>query len=216
MNYAKSIFPVFEFVRSNPSSIKVRAKIKGTAFFVTKDGIFLSCAHVFDRSDDDGEYYFSGFEDSLSLDKRIQINVLAQDKANDIFIGQVGTICSTPFKLTRNPIISNKLQALGYPGVELKGMEELDLTKIKLQNDLNTFISSCTLEKALYNDRTYRIEGFCMKTPGSLGMSGGPVVNNQGLVCGVSAANSHTPNYAVATKISSYFELADKYEVKIS
>ena len=83
----KAVFPIFRV--DQIAQNQARLGVVGTGFFISANGNFVSVAHIFDNNTDKTKFmYFGELPENLENPKT-DIEEVARDDGNDIFIGRV-------------------------------------------------------------------------------------------------------------------------------
>jgi len=173
---AESLFPIFYV---NPES--ELAGVCGTGFFVSHGGLFLTSEHVM-ASPPPGAtaYYYGRTPDEVCAP--LAFEHVASDPAHDLYAGRVAS--GQPVELADEPVRPGDAVCLsGYP------MAVLDVGPQGLVGNVRrywqpTFVIDAT--EAVVDGRTY--DGYIVQHACFPGMSGGPVFDTEGRVCGLAGA----------------------------
>lgn len=176
----------------------------GTGFFIKSDGTFLSASHVFDKRSDNIKYLFLDNRVNGWKTPPIEIATIKEDCSKDILLGKIDFKPSAILPLSNKLVAVNEnVRQIGYPEFEFSmNGGVLDLSKM-LENLINT--------KVIHNDCHYTdeihypcdVSVFVSLTQHASikGMSGGPVVNELGVVHGILTGNSLVNGNSVAAVI---------------
>ncbi len=185
-NIKKAMFPIFRVDQIEQNQIRIN--VVGTGFFISSNGNFISVAHVFDNKIDKTKFYYFGKLPENIEQPHIEIEEMARDDDNDIFIGKIKKNTPDFVSLSKTiPDIGRTVCIGGYPlaqitknsqgGIVLNGVRRyfqpsfvLDYTKSLSDNGQG-------------KNRTH--DGFLVRDIGLFGMSGGPVFNTGGMVLGI-------------------------------
>lgn len=182
----KAMFPIFRIEKLNPQQFQIG--VAGTGFFVDDNGHFITVAHVFDNTTDKSSFKYLGLLPDGLLQKQVDIEKIAVDDENDIFLGRVAIPKSDFLDLSDDePKIGRSICLSGYPlaslvpgpnnSIDVSGVRRyfqpsfvLDLAMVKSNNGLGKIRNH---------------SGFMLRDTGLFGMSGGPVFDVEGNVLGI-------------------------------
>lgn len=178
----ESVFPIL------CQGTGTKVAILATGFFIQDTGIFMSCAHVFEKPDVPNPRYFFLPKERCSLSDVIEIEEIDQYPQYDLAIGRVPDWKSKPIPISNcEPKSGDKVVLHGYPGRFLTKPREIAKPLI-------------TEMSVIHGDFDYTIDAhgrefraiIASKTAPT-GVSGGPLVDEQNKAIGV---YSHwTPNH---------------------
>lgn len=186
----KAIFPIFAWQQSNN---QVGVGVSGTGFFINKDGYFVTAAHVFDAKSKDLTFKYWGKLPEEVINPAIEIEEVARDDANDIFIGKVSGLTPTRYlRLAKwNTKVGQPVCISGYP---LAQISYAPATGFQLGAVRRYFQPSFVLDHAKVNsDSNGKIrlhDGFFVRDVGLFGMSGGPIFDEKGFAMGMQGSVS--------------------------
>jgi trypsin-like peptidase len=184
-----AIFPLFRVSPKAPNQIDLTHL--GAAFFIDDKGTFVTCAHLFDNAPAGSRFTYFGHLPENLQNPQIEIVELGRDDMADIVIGHLKMPNPTSYlELAREvPDPGKQVCIVGYPlaqigmnaqgGVELGGVRRYPQPSFVIDG----------MQLAL-NDGRHR-RGFCVRDIGHSGMSGGPVVDENGSALGMQSAVAH-------------------------
>lgn len=185
----KAMFPIFRI--DQISLDKSRVNVAGTGFFINSNGVFISVSHVFENITPQTKFLFLGFLPNNLSNPPLEIEEVARDNQNDIFVGKIKTKTPNFLKLLNKiPPIGRSACIGGYPlavitnnengGLELGGVRRyfqpsfvLDHLKMNVDDGKGTM-------------KTH--DGFSVRDFGLFGMSGGPVFDKNATILGMQAS----------------------------
>jgi hypothetical protein len=186
----QGMFPIFVHVTNG---LQVSIGALGSGFFVNNGGVFVTTAHLFDVANAQTQFvYYGRLPDNLQ-NPFLQIEEIARDDNQDILIGRVNLANTSFLRFSSEPIEEGKTVCIaGYPlaqiaanpqgGVELGGVRRYFQPSFVL--DLGN--GQSVNPQGLVRTHT----GFVIRDFGLYGMSGGPVVDADGLVVGMQGSVS--------------------------
>ena len=83
----KSMFPIIRISEIQPAQWNIG--VVGTGFCISADGSFVTAAHIFDDAPANSKFYFWGRLPEEVKDPATEIQEIARDDDNDIFIGRI-------------------------------------------------------------------------------------------------------------------------------
>ena len=185
----KAMFPIFCFEKLTPQK-QLKVGVVGTGFFINSEGYLATVAHIFDRKSQNVTFKYWGILPDKVINPPLEIQEVARDNKNDIFIGKVDAKSPGFFLLCKKiPDVGRSVCVSGYPlakitknpqgGAELGGVRRY-------------FQPSFVLDKVKMNSKTNGVirkhDGFLVRDVGLFGMSGGPVFDPDGIVVGIQAS----------------------------
>jgi S1-C subfamily serine protease len=177
----ESIFPIF-FVHSERDLVGVC----GTGFFVDDSGLFLTSDHVMAAPPPGSTMYYYGKIPDEVCEPAVEIEQVASDPAQDLYLGRVARDYLQPVEVSDEPVRPGDSVCLsGYPMAVLDFSSEGRLVANVRRYWQPTFVIDAT--QAVIHGRTY--DGYIVQHSCLAGMSGGPVFDMEGKVRGMAAAN---------------------------
>jgi S1-C subfamily serine protease len=223
----KGMFPIFSRVVKGH---QVTLSSIGSGFFINKDGVFVTTAHLFDSVTPQIEYLYCGLLPDNLQNPPMQIREIARDNAADIYVGRIDLQNTNFLKFTdARPEVGKTVCIAGYPlpNITLNNQGGFDLGGVR-----RYFQPSFILDKAhapTVNSWgvARRHTGFAIRDFGLFGMSGGPVVDINGHVLGMQASitdprdstngiRTITVQNAVAIENSRIIELLQENNIAIT
>jgi Trypsin-like peptidase domain len=177
---SRSIFPVFYKLRVDGITT---IGISGTAFFINDVGHFITATHVTTDVPSGAKLLYAGNLPHTSLDRPIEIEEVYRNDLKYIYIGKVPKFPLPGLKFTGETSSPGKSVCLsGYPLTELliNHDESVNLSNIRQYWKPTMVIDSI---EAAINHGTQT--GFITEHSSLNGMSGGPVFDSDGDVCGI-------------------------------
>ncbi len=184
----KGMFPIFSRI-INGSQVTMASL--GSGFFVNRNGIFVTTAHLFDNASRQTEYLYCGLLPDNLQNPPLQIQEIARDNTADIYIGKVALQNINFLKfIDSTPEVGKTVCIVGYPlpNITINSQGGFDLGGVR-----RYFQPSFILDDASGNVRNAQgvirtHKGFAIRDFGLFGMSGGPVVDINGHVLGMQAS----------------------------
>ena len=179
---AASIFPIFyAYERADGPVIGV----SGTGFFVDDSGLFVTVDHSMNCAPaGSGYYYYGNLPDEL-LQPPLEIERIASDPGQDLFLGRVERNSLRAVDLSSGAVRPGDSVCLsGYPMAEVSISAEGRFVANVRRYWQPTFVVDAT--EAVVDGRVY--DGYIVGHPCFSGMSGGPVFDVDGKVRGMAAA----------------------------
>ena len=177
----ESIFPIF-YIQPQGGLVGVC----GTGFFVDESGLFLTADHIMTAVPPGSTMYYYGKAPDEICEPAVEIERLASDPAQDLYLGRVARDYLPPVEISNQAIRPGDSVCLsGYPMAVLAVSREGALVGNVRRYWQPTFVIDAT--QAVIDGRTY--DGYIVQDPCLSGMSGGPVFDTEGKVRGMAAAN---------------------------
>jgi hypothetical protein len=204
-NVSSAIVPV---VVIGPGCVKY----VGTAFNISPDGLFVTAAHVLDGRE--GAFYWQNMHPGSSIGLIWVASGVGHDDVTDLLGGPLWITSITkyeqpesdlallragvlrngkPYPLpivrlsTRFPNVGERISGVGYPNPKVESdISTLEEHEVTLDHSLH--VATGEIVEAFENGRDARVmpwPGFQTEAVFESGMSGGPVFNEDGYVCGV-------------------------------
>lgn len=191
INVANSVFPIFAFKEdSNGYSLN----IIGTGFLFKRDLIFTAY-HVMNDLKPNTKLLYGGkkLNRKISLEQINnefqEIKLVVQDKERDFYIGEIKSHELLPINFNLNPtsdfIFESVVYMLGYPEasstIYLTSEHEFDLSKVRM-----AVAYSKVVELIEFQNQGDYYNGYLLEKEILKGFSGGPCVDKNGGVIGIS------------------------------
>lgn len=185
----KSIFPIFGFGPQGQHSVL------GTGFSISDDGYFLTANHVIQSIPKD---FFLGYLGNIpycTFTKKtpIAIDIVHQNKELDLAIGKVSSDFLPPLKISKQAAaLGESILLCGYPMpmISLKSSSK-DKNKLKVTLDVTTvrqyWQPTMKMDSIKVNEKQYK--SFIVQHPAFPGMSGGPILDVEANVVGITLSN---------------------------
>jgi S1-C subfamily serine protease len=178
---SESIFPIFYIQRQGDL-----VGVCGTGFFVDKSGLFLTADHIMAAVPPGSTTYYYGRAPDEICEPAVEIEHLASDPAQDLYLGRVSRDYLQPVEVSNEAVRPGDSVCLsGYPMAVLSISPQGSLVGNVRRYWQPTFVIDAT--QALIDGRTY--DGYIVQHSCLAGMSGGPVFDTDGKVRGMAAAN---------------------------
>lgn len=177
---SRSIFPVFYRLHINGIT---RVGIAGTGFFINDDGHFITSIQTVAEVPAGSRLLYAGNLPHSSLGQPVEIEEVFKDELKYIFIGRIPLPHLPGLKFTNHSSVPGQSVCLsGYPLTELfiNQDESVNLSNVRQYWRPTTIIDSI---EAAINHGTHG--GFITEHNSLSGMSGGPVFDAGGVVCGI-------------------------------
>lgn len=177
---SRSIFPVF--YKLSVDGITT-VGISGTAFFINDKGHFLTATHVTTDIPSGAKLLYAGNLPHTALDHPVEIEEVYRNDLKYIYIGKVPKFPLPGLRFTQESSIPGQGVCLsGYPLAELiiNPDESVNLSNVRQYWKPTMIIDSI---EAAINHGTQT--GFITEHSSLNGMSGGPVFDEDGSVCGI-------------------------------
>ena len=177
---SRSIFPVFYKLRVDGITT---VGISGTAFFINDLGHFITATHVAAEVPSGAKLLYAGNLPHTALDHPVEIEEVYKNDLKYIYIGKVPKSPLPGLKFTGCESPPGKSVCLGgYPLAELmiNPDESVNLSNVRQYWRPTIIIDSI---EAAINHGTQT--GFITEHSSLKGMSGGPVFDRDGDVCGI-------------------------------
>lgn len=185
---SKAMFPIFRRITNGQ---QVGLVVAGTGFFINGDGMFVTTAHTFDVNLNSAFGYLGLLPENLQ-NPMLLIQEIARDNHRDIFVGKLKIENTDYLRFTDEPTEIGKTVCIaGYPLAQItlnaQGGFELGGVRRYFQPSFILDVISANVANAgvIRNH-----EGFLIRDFGLYGMSGGPVVDINGLVVAMQASVS--------------------------
>jgi S1-C subfamily serine protease len=176
----ESIFPIFYL---EPRSDLVG--VCGTGFFVGDSGLFLTSEHVMAAPPSGSTMYYYGKTPDQVCEPAVEIEHIASDPAQDLYLGRVARDYMEPVEVSDEPVRpGNSVCLSGYPMAVLDIGPQGSLVGNVRRYWQPTFVIDAT--ETVIDGRTY--DGYIVQHACFPGMSGGPVFDTAGKVRGMAAA----------------------------
>jgi S1-C subfamily serine protease len=176
----ESIFPIF-YVQ--PESDRVG--VSGTGFFVDNSGLFLTAEHVIASAGPGSTLYYYGKAPDEVCEPAVEIEQVASDPAQDLYLGRVARDYLQPVEISNEPVRPGDSVCLsGYPMAALAITTQGGIVGNVRRYWQPTFVIDAT--QAVVGGRTY--DGYIVQHSCLPGMSGGPVFDLEGKVRGMATA----------------------------
>jgi S1-C subfamily serine protease len=176
----ESIFPIFYL---EPRSDLVG--VCGTGFFVGDSGLFLTSEHVMAAPPSGSTMYYYGKTPDQVCEPAVEIEHIASDPAQDLYLGRVARDYMQPVEVSDEPVRpGNSVCLSGYPMAVLDIGPQGTLVGNVRRYWQPTFVIDAT--ETVIDGRTY--DGYIVQHACFPGMSGGPVFDTAGKVRGMAAA----------------------------
>lgn len=176
----KSIFPIFW---QNVNGQNVSVGVSGTGFFINSDGHFITALHVInDAPANSTLIYLGNVPDKVNAP--VPIQEIYRDPVRDIYVGKVDKDGLPALPLVINPPKPGTSICLcGYPLAQLffDPNGSLNVSSVR-QYWQPTYV----IDNFSFNKDGKKFDGFLTQNESLPGMSGGPVFNRKGGVCGIS------------------------------
>jgi S1-C subfamily serine protease len=185
-----AMFPIFSQVMNGQ---QMTIGVVGTGFFINHEGVFVTTAHIFDEKTPQTQFVYFGLLPDNLQNPFLVIREIARDDQHDIFIGKIDL--KTPGFLrfsTKAPEIGRTVCIAGYPLAQItlnaQGGFELGGVRRYFQPSFILDYTSAAVTNLKGVQRIH--EGFLIRDFGLYGMSGGPVVEINGLIVGMQGSVS--------------------------
>lgn len=189
----KSIFPLFYFDNMGSHGSL------GTGFFIDDEGHFLTANHVVEALPPGKILSYLGNipNSSFKSKKPIPIQILAQDKRNDLAMGKIEFEKLPPLEFSENEaLIGQSIALCGYPLPKIstkKYTKEKNLIGLKIDvSQVRQYwqptMKMDRIQKNSFFNKPF--DSFITQHPSLPGMSGGPIFDLDGKVVGVNTANA--------------------------
>ena len=184
----KAMFPIFRHVTTGQ---QVGLGVAGTGYFINAEGVFLTTAHIFDNANAQTKFVFYGLLPENLHKPLLEVKELARDDQRDIYIGKLG-LANTEFLQFSpgSPEIGTTVCIAGYPlsQISLNSQGGFELSGVRRYFQPSFILDTATARVPNGRGLVRNHAGFLIRDFGLYGMSGGPVVDINGLVLGMQAA----------------------------
>jgi S1-C subfamily serine protease len=178
-----SIFPIFCAGKQGDQDILV---VRGTGFFVDDHGLFVTADHFMGPTPPGFTHYYYGQVPDRVCEPAVEIELVARDPTQDLFIGRVTRDYLQPVELADEPVRPGDSVCLsGYPMAVVVSKPEGGFAGNVRRYWQPTFVIDAV--QAVISNREY--DGYIVQHPCLPGMSGGPAFDMEGKVRGMAVAN---------------------------
>lgn len=177
----ESIFPIFfRFKQGN----LIKLGVSGTGFFVSDKGVCVTANHVITDVPQGSELLYAGNVPEKVI-QPVKIREVYKDAIKDVFVGKV-TRPLQKLKLSdQKPRAGTSVCLCGYPMAQIKQNSDKSINVGSVRKYWQpTFV----IDNLQITKDGRQIKGFMVQHTSLRGMSGGPVFNIKGEVCGVDVA----------------------------
>jgi len=179
---AESMFPLF-FIQSEGDGYNVG--VRGTGFFLDDTGVFLTAHHVVAGAPAGSTMYYYGKLPNEVCEPALEIEYLASDPTQDLYLGRVCRDYLEPVELSNEPVRPGDSVCLaGYPMPVLSIRPDGELVGSVRRYWQPTFVVDAM--QVVIGSRSY--DSYIVQHACLVGMSGGPVFDMEGKVRGMAAA----------------------------
>jgi S1-C subfamily serine protease len=178
----ESIFPIFfAYEQDGVPTLGV----SGTGFFVEEDGLFVSVDHIMNCAPAGSTYYFYGKLPDQVCQPAVEIERIARDPKQDLFLGRVTRDYLSPVEFSSEKLRPGDDVCLsGYPMAVLSVNAQGGFVGNVRRYWQPTYVVDVT--QAMVEGRTF--DGYLVGHAAFSGMSGGPVFDTAGEVRGMAVA----------------------------
>lgn len=189
----KSIFPIFFFGKNGTHGSL------GTGFFIDEEGHFLTANHVIEALPEGGNFAYLGNipNSSFQSKKPMPVQILAQDKRNDLALGRIDHERLAPLEFADNEaLVGQSIALCGYPLPNIsakKVTKDQNLVGVKIDVSQVRQYWQPTMKMDKIKKNTFfnkPFDSLITQHPSLPGMSGGPIFDLEGKVIGVNTANA--------------------------
>jgi S1-C subfamily serine protease len=192
---AGAVFPIFH-VTPLPTG-QTQVGVAGTGFFVDSRGTFATVAHAFDVAQPGTRFVYAGCVPDQVHPGLVDIIELARDDIKDICIGRVDIPITGQLELSHQLVPKGRSVCVaGYPFPQITSDAPGNLNLGNVRRYLQPAMVLDYTKSAVGGSHRVH-EGFVMTEFSLFGMSGGPVIDVNGVVVGMQAAVSN-PRVSVA------------------
>ncbi len=184
----KAMFPIFRFDQISVNQSRV--SVVGTGFFINTKGNFVSVAHIFNNVTLQTKFFFLGWLPDKIHNPSVEIEEIAKDDQNDIFVGRVQIKRSQFLDLSNKvPSAGETVCISGYPLASISNNPQGGLEVVGVRRYFQpSFVLDNAVVKMNNNGINIIHDGFLVRDFGLYGMSGGPVFDVSGKVFGMQAS----------------------------
>jgi S1-C subfamily serine protease len=193
---AGAVFPIFRITPLSAAQIQVG--VAGTGFFIDSRGTFITVAHALDVAQPGSRFVYAGCVPDQIHPHPVDIVELVRDDLRDICIGRVDVPITGHLELSEKLVPKGRSVCVaGYPFPEIVANAEGELSLENVRRYLQpAMVLDYTKAGVGGSHRVH--EGFIMTEFSLFGMSGGPVMDVNGVVVGMQAAVC-SPRVSVAS-----------------
>ena len=179
---AESIFPIFfAYEQDGVPTLGV----SGTGFLVEEDGLFVTVDHIMNCAPAGSTYYFYGKLPDQLCQPAVEIERIASDPKQDLFLGRVPRDYLSPVEFSSEKVRPGEDVCLsGYPMAVLSVNAQGGFVGNVRRYWQPTFVVD--VAEATVEGRTF--DGYLVGHAAFSGMSGGPVFDTAGEVRGMAVA----------------------------
>ena len=189
----QSIFPLFFFGKNGTHGSL------GTGFFIDDEGHFLTANHVIEALPPGANLAYLGNipNKTFQSKKPIGVQLLAQDKRNDLALGKITEEKLSPLQFAdEEALIGQSIALCGYPLPNIsaqKVTKDQNLVGVKIDVSQVRQYWQPTMKMDRIKKNTFfkkPFDSLITQHPSLPGMSGGPIFDLDGKVVGVNTANA--------------------------
>jgi S1-C subfamily serine protease len=179
---SRSIFPIF-FLQEHGEECVLG--VCGTGFFVDDSGLFITADHFMTPTPTGCTHLYYGLLPDEIIPTPLEIEPVASDASRDVFVGRVACATSVAVEFSRETVRPGAAVCLsGYPMAVVVKTPEGKFSGNVRRYWQPSFAIDAT--RTVIGGRTY--DGYIVQQTCLPGMSGGPVFDTAGLVCGMAVA----------------------------